>query len=327
MCSGVSAPLPLLRAQFWEAMTFLAEIQPKKDDNAQQAEEEEDEGIVFDQTPVRVNCPHCGVSVITFIEHESSWVTYSAAIVLLMMLGWAALCVVPIVYPLFKDVVHHCPRCLNVLATRSRVAIQGFRAEVMSLRFGSCVIVLARKWVLLLMGLTVLIGGIHTLRSSGAPAVKDADTPTRSEVLPVTWEEFTKDCGFKSYLGNPIHVTTAFKQKYKKRTFRWQGKVHHIEDGFTFLWWSQRGAIFVRMNPPQFTAKRDIPDLVLLYEDGDEKLSKQVLALKKGAEFSFEAAMIDVGRRGAPHTMMLWDVGPAGAAEDGSSASRGNSTV
>mmetsp|Transcript_126519 Transcript_126519/g.219350 ORF Transcript_126519/g.219350 Transcript_126519/m.219350 type:complete len:305 (+) Transcript_126519:136-1050(+) len=301
-------------------MTFLADLQEKKDDDVVPVEEDED--MVFDQTPVQgVNCPHCGVRVTTFIEHESSWVTYSAAIVLLMMLGWAALCVVPIVYPLFKDVVHHCPRCLNVLATRSRVAINGFRSEVMSLRFGSCVIVLARKWVLLLVCLSVLIGGIHTLRNSGAPNVKDADTPTRGEVQPVTWEDYSKDCGFKSYLGNPIHVTTAFKQKYKKKTFRWQGKVHHIEEGFTLLWWSQRGAIFVRMQPPQITAKRDIPDVVLLYEDSDEKISKEVYSMKKGAEFTFEASMVEVGRRGAPHTMMLWELSPATA-----SASGGNGT-
>merc|ERR1719231_1791467 len=147
-------------------MTFLAEIQSdKKHDAATENDEEESDEIVFDQTPVKVVCPHCGLTVITFIEHEASWVTYVAAIVLLMTLGWAALCVVPIVFPLFKDVVHHCPRCLNVLATRSRVAVQGMKSEVMSIRVGSCVVVLARKWVILLVSLMLLIGGIHMFRN------------------------------------------------------------------------------------------------------------------------------------------------------------------
>lgn len=295
-------------------MTFMAEISNKKDEavTPNDADEGEEEGIVFDQTPVKVVCPHCGLSVITFIEHESSWVTYATAIVLLMTLGWAALCVVPIVFPLFKDVVHHCPRCLNVLATRSRVAINGFKQEVMSMRFGSCVIVLARKWVILLVGLTVLILGIHTLRNGRTVVANPADVPIRSTPTALTWEDFGKDCGFKSYLGNPIHVTMAFAEKYKGKTFRWQGKVHHVEEGFTLLWWSQRGAFFVRMDPPQFTSKRESPDLVLLYDETSKALSQQVSKFKRGESFSFEASMAEVGRRGAPHTMVLWEVFPAG---------------
>jgi len=301
-------------------MTFLAEIthHDKKDETPTENEEDE-EGIVFDQTPVKVACPHCGLTVITFIEHESSWLTYAVAIVLLMTLGWAALCVVPIVFPLFKDVVHHCPRCLNVLATRSRVAINGIKSEVMSMRFGSCVIVLARKWVILLVGLMVLIGGIHTLRTSRTSIVNPSDVPIRSSPMPLVWEDFNKDCGFKSYLGNPIHVTVAFNEKYKKKTFRWQGKVHHVEEGFTFLWFSQRGAVFARMEPAQLTSKKEVPDLVLLYDDSSVTLSKEVGKLKRGDFFGFEASMAEVGRRGAPHTMVLWDIFPADVA-------RGNGT-
>lgn len=296
-------------------MTFLAEIQDKKNDQVTENDKEgDDDEIVFDQTPVRVVCPHCGLNVITFIEHESSWVTYAAAIVLLMTLGWAAICVVPIVFPLFKDVVHHCPRCLNVLATRSRVAIAGFKSEVMSIRLGSCVIVLARKWVILLVSLTALIGGVHLLRTRHTAVVNPVDTPVRSAPMPLSWQDFSKDCGFKSYLGNPIHVTMSFKEKYKSKTFRWTGKLHHVEEGFTFLWWSQRGAVFARMDPPQFPSKGSIPDLVLLYEDSQEKLAAEVTKLKKGEPFGFEASMAEVGRRGSPHTMVLWDVFPAGAA-------------
>merc|ERR1719345_302269 len=240
-------------------MTFLAEIQDnKKAEHATPNDTEDgEEGLVYDQTPVKVVCPHCGLSVITFIEHESSWLTYVVAMVLLMCLGWAALCVVPIVFPLFKDVVHHCPKCLNVLATRSRVAINGIKSEVMSMRFGSCVIVLARKWVILLVCLTVLIGGVHSIRGSRSNVANADAAEARSTPEKQTWEDFSKDCGFKSYLGNPIHVTTAFANKYKSKTFRWQAKAHHTESGFSFLWWSQRGALFVRMDPPQFTSKRE----------------------------------------------------------------------
>ncbi|CAJ1351868.1 unnamed protein product [Effrenium voratum] len=73
----------------------------KKDDAPTPSVEEEDP--VFDQTPVKVACPHCRVQIITFIEHESSWVTFAVCIVLFLVLNWAALCIVPVVYPLFKE--------------------------------------------------------------------------------------------------------------------------------------------------------------------------------------------------------------------------------
>lgn len=103
------------------------------------------------------------------------------------MLNWAAICIVPLVYPLFKDVVHHCPRCLRVLATRSRVMLPKVSdevcfkrqhslqvvVEVMSFRVGSCACVLARKYVFALLAMTTLIGGIHWLRSFGVTFTAD----------------------------------------------------------------------------------------------------------------------------------------------------------
>merc|ERR1719253_286359 len=169
--------------------------------------------------------------------------------------------------------------------------------------------------------MTLLIGSIHTIRSGRSNVANPADMPLRSEPSPLRWEDFNKDCGFKSYLGNPIHVTVAFSDKYKSKTFRWRGKLHHVEEGFTLLWFSQRGAVFACMDPPQLTSKRVVPDLVLLYDDNAEKVAREAAKLKKDQLFDFEASMVEVGRRGAPHTMVLWDIFPVGT--NGSSAGDG----
>merc|ERR1719258_602810 len=84
------------------------------------------------------------------------------------------------------------------------------------------------------------------MRSRGSGVANPGDVPTRSEPAPLGWEDFNKDCGFKSYLGNPIHVTMAFAEKYKSKTFRWQGKVHHVEEGFTLLWFGPAGGGWIR---------------------------------------------------------------------------------
>eukprot|EP00441_Pelagodinium_beii_P032668 CAMPEP_0197627104 /NCGR_PEP_ID=MMETSP1338-20131121/5808_1 /TAXON_ID=43686 ORGANISM="Pelagodinium beii, Strain RCC1491" /NCGR_SAMPLE_ID=MMETSP1338 /ASSEMBLY_ACC=CAM_ASM_000754 /LENGTH=304 /DNA_ID=CAMNT_0043197727 /DNA_START=131 /DNA_END=1045 /DNA_ORIENTATION=+ len=298
----------------------------KKDDNSPQLQEEDEDGdLIFDQTPVKVACPHCGVNIITFIEHESSWVTFAVCLVLFMVLNWAALCIVPVVYPLFKDVVHHCPRCLRILATRSRVVLPSLKDEVMSFRFGSCAMVLARKYVLALLAMMMLIGSIHWIRSSNAPAT-GIDAVERGEISNLRWDDFVKDCGFKSYLGNPIHVTVAFEEKFKNNTFLWSGTAHRVEEGFSFLGFSQRGAIFVDMDPQQFPTKRDLADLVLLYKEGDV-LTSQVSKLKKGDKFQFTATMLEVGRRGQPHVMVLWELNPGVADVAGMQSAASNKSA
>jgi len=280
----------------------------KRDDAARAEEDDEDcEAKKFDQNPVRVVCSHCGLNVTTFIEHEASWVTWLVSLGLVMVLQWAALCVVPVVFPLFKDVVHHCPRCLNVLAVRSRVELPSFRQEVMTFRFGSCVIVLARKWVILLTCLVGLIMCVHSARGPGSLPT-GVDAVVRGDISAATWEDFTADCGLKSYLGNPIHVHLAFEDKYKNRTFRWKGRVHHVDPGVNFLWWSARGAVYVRMGPGKLQNRtKDHADLVLLYQPG-LPISKDVAELKRGAPLTFEATMLEAGKRGAAHVMVAWEV-------------------
>eukprot|EP00446_Apocalathium_sp_SHHI-4_P020444 CAMPEP_0177259630 /NCGR_PEP_ID=MMETSP0367-20130122/58754_1 /TAXON_ID=447022 ORGANISM="Scrippsiella hangoei-like, Strain SHHI-4" /NCGR_SAMPLE_ID=MMETSP0367 /ASSEMBLY_ACC=CAM_ASM_000362 /LENGTH=325 /DNA_ID=CAMNT_0018713947 /DNA_START=38 /DNA_END=1012 /DNA_ORIENTATION=+ len=299
-------------------MTYIVE---KKEDARTVPEEDENGEPVFDQNPVKVTCAFCGRDTITFIEYESSWVTYAVCIVLLFVLNWAALCVVPVVYPLFKDVVHHCPRCLSVLATRSRVAISSFKQEVMSLRFGSCVVVLARKYVIGLSAILLVIAGFNMMRNSGA-ASTDIEVWARGPDVSSSWQDFLRDCGFKSYLGNPIHVSVAFNEKFKNQTVSWEGQVHHVEDSLSFLWLNQRGAIFTHMDPQQFPQKRDMADLVLLFNDGDA-VAKAAGKLARGQRFAFEATFVEVGKRGAPHVLALWEVRPLKDASSNSSLGGG----
>lgn len=203
--------------------------------------------------------------------------------------------------------MHHCPRCLNVLAVRSRVELPSFRQEVMTFRFGSCVIVLARKWVVLLSCLVALIMCVHSARGPGSLPT-GADAVVRGDISAATWEDFTADCGLKSYLGNPIHVHLAFEDKYKNRTFRWKGRVHHVDPGLDFLWWSARGAVYVRMGPGKLQNRtKDHADLVLLYQQG-QPISKDVAELKRGSPLTFEATMLEAGKRGAAHVMVAWEV-------------------
>jgi len=157
-----------------------------------------------------------------------------------------------------------------------------------------------------LVALTSVIGGIHFVRTSGGPRT-GIDAVVRGPFVESTWADYASDCGFKSFLGNPIHVTMAFKQKYENKTVRWEGEVHHVEDGLTFLMFNQKGSLYMRMFPAQFPKKPALPDLVLLYNDGDP-VAKEVLKTKRGMNVSFDATMVEVGKRGNPHVMVLWEL-------------------
>jgi len=99
----------------------------------------------------------------------------------------------------------------------------------------------------------------------------------------------------------------AFNQFYKNKTVHWQGSLHAIEEGLSFLWWNQRGAVYVRMDPPQFPGRRGLPDLLLTYTEGTT-VAAEVRKLKRGSGLDFEATFMEVGRRGAPHTLALWEL-------------------
>lgn len=284
-------------------MTYVAEVKDKKEEDQEEEEGQDVEGSQFDQVPTWTVCPHCGLSVTTFIDHESSWVTYAVVVVLILLLGWAAICVVPVVYPLFKDVVHHCPRCLSVLATRSRVELPSFRNKVMSFRCGNCVIVLARRYVMLLIGIVAVIGGVHFIRTSTFNS--GLTDVLRGEDSLVTWEDFMADCGLKSYLRNPIHVSVAFNERFKNHTVRWEGKLLQSEEGFHFFGFSQKSILFVRMSPTQLGLGRNTPDLALYY-DSSSLVASSAAKIEQGSQFRFEATLLHAGKRGMPHTMLLW---------------------
>eukprot|EP00419_Tripos_fusus_P070042 CAMPEP_0172894148 /NCGR_PEP_ID=MMETSP1075-20121228/150213_1 /TAXON_ID=2916 /ORGANISM="Ceratium fusus, Strain PA161109" /LENGTH=117 /DNA_ID=CAMNT_0013749121 /DNA_START=489 /DNA_END=839 /DNA_ORIENTATION=+ len=99
----------------------------------------------------------------------------------------------------------------------------------------------------------------------------------------------------------------AFNQFYKNKTVHWHGSLHSVKKGLSFSWWSQYGAAFVRMDPPQFPARRGIPDVLLLYAEGTP-LAADVRALRRGTKIDFEATAVEAGRRGAAHMMILWNL-------------------
>jgi len=269
-------------------------------------QEDPNEEVVFGDQPVHCSCPHCERSVITFIDYEASWVTYVLGVVVWFSLGWMAFWVLPLLWPAFKDVVHHCPRCLNVIARKSRIALPSFKSEVMTLKVGSCAVVLARKYVVILCGLVGVIITVAILRSTVhiSPGQMSRETMPKGPPSMLTWEDFLHECGPRTSLGHRTSAMNHFENHFRKRTFKWQGEVLLIREGFDVFFLHAKSVVMVRMNPPR-NPRRDIPDIALLFSDDK---NAEVSPLNKGDIVEFEATMTAHGHRGDPEVMALWHI-------------------
>lgn len=263
------------------------------------------EGLVFGDVPEHCSCPHCDRSVVTFIDHEASWVTWLLGLVVWFSLGWMAFWILPLLWPAFKDVVHHCPRCLNVVARKSRISLPTFRTEVMTFKIGGCAVVLARKYVAIMLGLVVTILGVYLLRST-------VHLNTIAEVQKgppslLTWDDFLLDCGPRTSLRHRASTARSFEERFRRRTFKWQGEVQLIREGFDVFFVKTKSVVMVKMYPQRYP-RRDMPDVALLFS---EDRNAEVGTLEPGEWVEFEATMAAHGYRGDPEVMMLWHISGA----------------
>jgi len=269
-------------------------------------QEDPNELVVFGDSPSHCSCPHCERTVVTFIDYEASWVTYVLGFVVWFSLGWMALWILPLLWPAFKDVVHHCPRCLNVVARKSRISLPDFKNEVMTLKVGSCAVVLARKYVVILAGLVITIVTVAILRSTVhiAPGQASRDTMPRGEPSMLTWEDFLHECGPRTSLGHRTSATRNFEEHFRKRSFKWQAEVLLIREGFDVFFLHAKSVVMVRMYPARYP-RHDVPDIALLFSDDK---NPEVAPLNKGDWIEFDATMTAHGHRGDPEVMSLWHI-------------------
>jgi hypothetical protein len=171
----------------------------------------------------------------------------------------------------------------------------------MSFKIGGCAVVLARKYVIILVGLIGVIVTVYILRSTVHLNTPEVHKGVASSL---TWEDFLYDCGPRTSLRHRTSTTRSFEDKYRKRTFKWQGEVRNIREGFDVLFLHTKSVVMVRMYPPRFP-RRDLPDVALLF--GEER-NAEVAELNPGDWIEFEATMTAHGHRGDPEVLTLWHI-------------------
>ncbi|KAH8584200.1 lipopolysaccharide-induced transcription factor regulating tumor necrosis factor alpha [Cryptosporidium sp. chipmunk genotype I] len=260
---------------------------------------EENSNVKFEDIPVECTCPFCKEDIVTQVELESSWFTYFASVALFLVIGWISCPILPLIWTLIQDSVHTCPRCLNKISRNRRIKCPSIKSEIMTLKCGSCAVVLTRRYVItiLLIFSTIII--FTTLRT----LLKIYGLPDIEHGPPIdnTWMMFIESCGVKSYLGNPIRAVREFEDSYQYKTVSWTGRVIKVQEGF----WKKH-FIYIGMNPPQIVTNsgNPIPDLGLTF---NENLLTQISKIKPGDLLDFNATLVEFGKRGHPHFGQMWN--------------------
>ena len=79
---------------------------------------------------------------------------------------WLSIFVLLVGWQFLKTVEHHCPECHEVIGTASRIKIRPI-GDIFTIQFGSCAVVLHKRWVYCFMTILVLLFGFSTYRSVG----------------------------------------------------------------------------------------------------------------------------------------------------------------
>lgn len=271
------------------------EVEPVKHSE----ELEENSNVKFEDIPVECTCPFCKEEIVTQVELESSWFTYFTSVVLFLVIGWVSCPILPLIWTLIQDSVHTCPRCLNKISRNRRIKCPSIKSEIMTLKCGSCAVVLTRKYVITIFLIFSTIIVFTTLRT----LLKVYGLPDIEHGPPIenTWLMFIESCGVKSYLGNPIRAVREFEDNYQYKTISWTGRVIKVQEGF----WKKH-FIYIGMNPPQIVTNsgNSIPDLGLTFS---EELLPQISNIKPGDLLDFNATLVEFGKRGHPHFGQMWN--------------------
>jgi hypothetical protein len=101
------------------------------------------------------------------------------------------------------------------------------------LQFGTCIIILRRIWVLLILG-AILMFGVYlnityffytkqTLTEFNSKEDEVLNKFYDSSHTNLTWDEMIKDCGAQVMIENSARANEIFAKKYLKNTVVWKG--------------------------------------------------------------------------------------------------------
>eukprot|EP01054_Gregarina_sp_Poly1_P003757 Gregarina_sp_Poly_1__3756@NODE_2112_length_2667_cov_91_117692_g1362_i0_p2_GENE_NODE_2112_length_2667_cov_91_117692_g1362_i0NODE_2112_length_2667_cov_91_117692_g1362_i0_p2_ORF_typecomplete_len273_score13_00zfLITAFlike/PF10601_9/4_3e11zfLITAFlike/PF10601_9/1_7e04tRNA_antilike/PF12869_7/0_17_NODE_2112_length_2667_cov_91_117692_g1362_i084902 len=245
------------------------------------------EGKHYGEYPVHCVCPWCARSIVTHVEHQSTWMSLVLFLVLFLLLHVFAFCLYPFLSGFTQQIIHTCPRCSGELHRCKRFEFPTISHQIITLRCGNCAVIISRKYALGALCCVLLVCGASTLRWY----VKTFGLPDVEEGPPISasWQDYVRDCGTRSSLGNPLHAQAKFQQDYFGKTIAWEGRLLEVKEGYF-----RKNFLLIIMDPHQYNSVT-VADLAMVYNG--IKYDHVVAELEVGDKLAFNATLLELGRR------------------------------
>ena len=123
----------------------------------------------------------------------------------LMVFGYLALLLCPVIYLLTQNAVHRCSRCLVTMGVKRCFGFpDDFNSPIYHLRFGKCAIVLGRIYAIVILVLVSIGSGYYVYKFPYTVHHSMFDKPEGSEskLISATWPDYLKDCSGANIIEN-----------------------------------------------------------------------------------------------------------------------------
>ncbi|KRX00801.1 hypothetical protein PPERSA_01980 [Pseudocohnilembus persalinus] len=240
-------------------------------------------------------CPHCGSRSEPIFDKQPSKATFILSIISLIALGFYSILVIPLIIQATKTVVKKCYDCNQAIEYNDLFSIPSFNDQVLNFRFGSCALILSRKYAYVLLAVAIL--GYFLIGPSSDGSIQAENEPIFTDR---TWLQYVDDCGKDVFISNGVRAKANYNKHYLNKIINWEGAFYQIRE--------QRGVfsteygLYIKMNPTDSAA--NIQDIILILDSEIyEKYKKDIKNLKQGDILQFQGIISHMGDEYSYHVI------------------------
>ncbi|CAK71220.1 unnamed protein product (macronuclear) [Paramecium tetraurelia] len=255
--------------------------------------EEQSETAVNSTQPV---CPNCGAARESILEQVPSPASFIISFVSLFYFGIWCIFIIPLVFQSTKMIIKRCYYCNQELEKRKYFQLPNINDQVLQFRFGNCIVVVSRKYALVLLTIIVCLFFYFEYFTEKEQPQIEANIYSNK-----TWVDFLQFCGKFQFIDNGLKARHQFETYFKDKIVSWKGdfiqtKPNH-DPNFSFNYW-----VYLKMDPTEST--EDLPDIIVGVRDSQYQI-ETFQKLEKGKPIHFEAKFLFLGSEYNFHILEL----------------------
>ncbi|CAD8043760.1 unnamed protein product [Paramecium primaurelia] len=253
--------------------------------------DEQQEGVVDSKLPV---CPNCGSAKESILEQVPSPASFIISLICLLYCGIWCIFIIPLVFQSTKIIIKRCYYCNSELEKRNYFQLPNINDQILQFRFGNCIIVVSRKYAMILLGIIFII--FFYFKYNAEKEVFEIDLHTNLQ-----WIDFLQYCGKFQFVENGLKARHQFETLFKNKIVSWNGiyvktKLNYdIQFPYNYM-------VYIKMDPTESTD--DIPD-ILLGVKSQEYFIDTFQMLEIGQQLHFNAKFISLGSEYNFHILEL----------------------